>query len=44
MSQVAGCVAHAHEYHLSKRDASDIINRQIDVITTTCRRCATSRA
>jgi len=34
MSQVAGCVAHAATYQLSEPDAREIIDHQIDVITT----------
>jgi serine/threonine-protein kinase HipA len=32
MSQVAGCVRYAHDYHLSAQEARDIIDRQIEVI------------
>jgi serine/threonine-protein kinase HipA len=34
MSQVAGCVDRAATYHLSAADAREIIDHQIDVITT----------
>ncbi|MHB1539590.1 MAG: HipA domain-containing protein, partial [Solirubrobacteraceae bacterium] len=32
MSQVAGCIRYAHEYHLSERAAREIVDNQIDVI------------
>jgi serine/threonine-protein kinase HipA len=32
MSQVAGCIRYAHEYHLSERAAREVIDHQIDVI------------
>lgn len=32
MSQVAGCVRYAHDYHLSTKEARDIVDRQIEVI------------
>lgn len=34
LSQVAGCVARAHLYHLSEQTAREIVDRQIDVIET----------
>lgn len=33
-SQVAGCVERAHIYHLSKREATSIVDHQIDIIRT----------
>jgi serine/threonine-protein kinase HipA len=32
MSQVAGCVRYAHEYHLTEQAAREVIDRQISVI------------
>jgi serine/threonine-protein kinase HipA len=33
-SQVAGCVERAHIYHLSKKEATTIVDHQIDIIRT----------
>lgn len=32
MSQVAGCIERAHEYHLSQADAKNLVERQIAII------------
>lgn len=32
MSQVAGCIRYAHEYHLSRRAAREVIDHQIETI------------